>query len=72
MSDQNTYGGFTDQSVTIEVRGGSVPGPRHLILPLEPGDDAAPEYTAFRAWFQRRMHEQIAAATGRPASLTPI
>lgn len=57
-----TYGDFTYESVTIVARGGSVPGPRHLILTLEAGDAQAPEWRAFLDWFRLRQRQQQAAA----------
>lgn len=46
---QYTYGDLTYESVTIVARGGSVPGPRHLILTLEAGDAQAPGMIPARA-----------------------
>lgn len=69
---QYTYGDLTYESVTIVARGGSVPGPRHLILTLEAGDAQAPEWLDFLAWFRLRQRQQQAAAQDDAPSFGPI
>lgn len=78
---QYTYGGFTYEAVTVVVRGGSVPGPRHLTLELEPGDAEAPEWQAFEAgrsdpvelsarrnYLRRRLRVVVRVAGFEPAA----
>lgn len=69
---QYTYGGFTYEAVTVVVRGGSVPGPRHLTLGLEPGDTETPEWQAFLRWFNLRREEKLVAAQALPPTFGGI
>lgn len=69
---QYTYGGFTYEAVTVVVRGGSVPGPRHLTLELEPGDAEAPEWQAFLRWFNLRREEKLVASQALPPTFGGI
>lgn len=69
---QYTYGGFTYEAVTVVARGGSVPGPRHLTLELEPGDADTPEWQAFLRWFNLRREEKFVAAQALPPTFGGI
>lgn len=70
MSDY-TYGEFVVETITIEARGGSVPGPRHLVLDLGPSDQSDPEVAALLAYVRRKHREQYLADRG-PPSFGPI